>query len=77
MLLCQLSKDIHDENEEISYTWVREYLWDVQPNANDPGTYLVSFDNGTASYLVLHRFLLHIPVVYLFFLLSIILWDDR
>jgi hypothetical protein len=25
----------------------------------------------------LHRFLLHIPVVYLFFLLSIILWDDR
>ncbi|AAF09053.1 unknown protein; 100211-103437 [Arabidopsis thaliana] len=50
--LDELSKDIHDENEEISYTWVREYLWDVQPNANDPGTYLVSFDNGTASYLV-------------------------
>jgi RNA polymerase II-associated factor 1 len=51
--LDELSKDIHDENEEISYTWVREYLWDVQPNANDPGTYLVSFDNGTASYLPL------------------------
>ena len=29
MLLCQLSKDMHDENEDISYTWVREYLWDV------------------------------------------------
>jgi len=34
MLLCQLSKDIHDENEEISYTWVREYLWDVCTIAN-------------------------------------------
>ncbi|KVI05927.1 RNA polymerase II-associated, Paf1 [Cynara cardunculus var. scolymus] len=24
----QLSKDIYDENEDISYTWVREYHWD-------------------------------------------------
>lgn len=27
--LLQLSKDIYDENEDISYTWVREYHWDV------------------------------------------------
>ncbi|KAL1199384.1 PAF1-like protein [Cardamine amara subsp. amara] len=50
--LDELSKDMHDENEDISYTWVREYHWDVGgDNANDPGTYLVSFDDGTASYL--------------------------
>ncbi|EOA33261.1 hypothetical protein CARUB_v10022183mg [Capsella rubella] len=27
--LDELSKDMHDENEDISYTWVREYHWDL------------------------------------------------
>ncbi|KAI3770479.1 hypothetical protein L6452_01613 [Arctium lappa] len=26
----ELSKDISDETEDISYTWVREYRWDVR-----------------------------------------------
>ncbi|KAL0736742.1 hypothetical protein Bca4012_012952 [Brassica carinata] len=52
--LDELSKDIHDENEDISYTWVREYLWEIPPNdPNERDTYLVSFEDGTASYLPL------------------------
>ncbi|CAH2062934.1 unnamed protein product, partial [Thlaspi arvense] len=43
--LDELSKDMHDVNEDISYTWVGG------DDANDRGTYLVSFDDGTASYL--------------------------
>jgi hypothetical protein len=31
-LLWQLSKDIYDEDEEVSYSWVREYHWDVCQN---------------------------------------------
>ena len=31
-LLWQLSKDIYDENEDTSYSWVREYHWDVRAN---------------------------------------------
>ncbi|CAA7030925.1 unnamed protein product [Microthlaspi erraticum] len=49
--LGELSKDMHDENEDISYTWVREYHWGVGGEANDPGMFLVSFDDGTARYL--------------------------
>ncbi|VVA95991.1 unnamed protein product [Arabis nemorensis] len=30
--LDELSKDMHDENEDISYTWVREYHWDIEIN---------------------------------------------
>ncbi|KAJ1378149.1 RNA polymerase II associated factor Paf1, partial [Sesbania bispinosa] len=49
-----LSKDIYDENEEISYSWVREYHWDVRgDDADDPTTYLVSFDESEARYLPL------------------------
>nr|VDD34816.1 unnamed protein product [Brassica oleracea] len=68
--LDELSKDMHDENEDISYTWVREYLWDIPPKEpNERDTYLVSFEDGTASYLVfsklyLHLFLLHSVVPY-------------
>lgn len=52
--LDELSKDMHDENEDISYTWVREYLWDIPPKEpNERDTYLVSFEDGTASYLPL------------------------
>ncbi|KAJ0244057.1 hypothetical protein HA466_0200160 [Hirschfeldia incana] len=52
--LDELSKDMHDENEDISYTWVREYLWEIPPNdPNERDTYLVSFEDGTASYLPL------------------------
>lgn len=50
----ELSKDIYDENEDISYSWVREYNWDVRgDDAHDPATYLVSFDEAEARYLPL------------------------
>ncbi|KAK6914823.1 RNA polymerase II associated factor Paf1 [Dillenia turbinata] len=50
----ELSKDIYDEQEDISYSWVREYHWDVRgDDADDPTTYLVLFDNNEARYLPL------------------------
>lgn len=50
----ELSKDIYDENEDISFSWVREYHWDVRgDDADDPTTYLVNFDNEAARYLPL------------------------
>ncbi|XP_039051728.1 protein PAF1 homolog [Hibiscus syriacus] len=50
----ELSKDMYDELEDISYSWVREYHWDVRgDDANDPTTYLVSFDEGEAHYVPL------------------------
>ncbi|GMI73059.1 hypothetical protein HRI_000975200 [Hibiscus trionum] len=50
----ELSKDMYDEDEDISYSWVREYHWDVRgDDANDPTTYLVSFDEGEARYVPL------------------------
>ncbi|KAJ6851170.1 putative protein PAF1-like protein [Iris pallida] len=48
----ELSKDIYDENEDISYSWVREYHWDVRgDNVDDPTTYLVNFEEDGARYL--------------------------
>ncbi|XWS16291.1 hypothetical protein CRYUN_Cryun34aG0072400 [Craigia yunnanensis] len=59
--LDELSKDMYDEHEDISYYWVREYHWDVQgDDANDPTTYLVSFDEGEARYVV------HLSKIYIF-----------
>ncbi|OIW09021.1 hypothetical protein TanjilG_05997 [Lupinus angustifolius] len=50
----ELSKDIYDETEDISYSWVREYHWDVRgDDADDPTTYLVLFDESEARYLPL------------------------
>ncbi|KAF7843399.1 protein PAF1-like protein [Senna tora] len=50
----ELSKDMYDENEDISYSWVREYHWDVRgDDADDPATYLVSFEESEARYLPL------------------------
>ncbi|XVF74507.1 hypothetical protein PTKIN_Ptkin13bG0115800 [Pterospermum kingtungense] len=52
--LDELSKDMYDEHEDISYSWVREYHWDVRgDDANDPTTFLVSFDEGEARYVPL------------------------
>ncbi|KAB5574282.1 hypothetical protein DKX38_001476 [Salix brachista] len=52
--LDEISKDMHDENEDISYSWIREYHWDVRgDDANDPTTFLVSFDEAEARYLPL------------------------
>ncbi|XP_022723687.1 protein PAF1 homolog isoform X2 [Durio zibethinus] len=52
--LDELSKDMYDEHEDISYSWVREYHWDVWgDDANDPTTFLVSFDEGEARYVPL------------------------
>nr|DAD26472.1 TPA_asm: hypothetical protein HUJ06_027940 [Nelumbo nucifera] len=50
----QLGKDVYDENEDVSYSWVREYHWDVRgDDADDPTTYLVTFDDEAARYLPL------------------------
>ncbi|KAA0051046.1 hypothetical protein IC582_002785 [Cucumis melo] len=50
----ELSKDIYDEQEDVSYSWVREYHWDVRgDNVDDPTTYLVSFDDSEARYVPL------------------------
>ncbi|KAF8402945.1 hypothetical protein HHK36_011038 [Tetracentron sinense] len=50
----ELSKDMYDEQEDISYSWVREYHWDVRADdIDDPTTYLVTFDEEAASYLPL------------------------
>ncbi|KAJ0968350.1 hypothetical protein J5N97_025267 [Dioscorea zingiberensis] len=50
----ELSKDVYDENEDVLYSWVREYHWDVRSDvADDPTTYLVNFDDKAARYLPL------------------------
>ncbi|KDP40860.1 hypothetical protein JCGZ_24859 [Jatropha curcas] len=50
----ELSKDMYDESEDLSYNWVREYHWDVRgDDANDPTSFLVSFDDEAARYVPL------------------------
>nr|GEW90224.1 protein PAF1 homolog [Tanacetum cinerariifolium] len=50
----ELSKDIYDEDEDISYTWVREYHWDVRfEDADDPTNFLVAFGESEARYMPL------------------------
>lgn len=50
----EILKDIYDESEEVDYTWIREYHWDVREgDAHDPATYLVNFDENVARYLPL------------------------
>ncbi|CAN4089025.1 unnamed protein product [Withania somnifera] len=50
----ELSKDMYDENEDISYSWVREYHWDVRgDDADDPTTYVVAFGETEARYMPL------------------------
>ncbi|KAJ4803693.1 RNA polymerase II-associated factor 1 [Rhynchospora pubera] len=51
----ELLKDPTDyEDEETSYSWIREYHWDVRgDDADDPNTYLVTFDDKAARYLPL------------------------
>ncbi|XP_073272841.1 protein PAF1 homolog [Primulina huaijiensis] len=50
----ELEKDVYDEEEDISYSWVREYHWDVLgENVQDPSTYLVVFGESDAKYLPL------------------------
>ncbi|KAF1002271.1 protein PAF1 homolog [Apium graveolens] len=52
--LDELSKDMYDENEDISFTWVREYHYDVRSEeAADLTTYLVSFGESAAHYMPL------------------------
>ncbi|KAK9923475.1 hypothetical protein M0R45_031892 [Rubus argutus] len=47
----ELSKDPYDESEDVSYSWVREYQYDVRgDDVHDPTTYLVSFDEEEARY---------------------------
>ncbi|XP_078173144.1 hydroxyproline-rich glycoprotein family protein isoform X1 [Carex rostrata] len=51
----ELLKDpTDDEDEETSYSWIREYNWDVMgDDVDDPNTYLVTFDDKAARYLPL------------------------
>ncbi|XP_041002052.1 protein PAF1 homolog [Juglans microcarpa x Juglans regia] len=50
----ELSKNIYDEREDISYSWVREYHYDFRlDDVDDPTTYLVSFDEAEARYVPL------------------------
>ncbi|GAA0175271.1 hypothetical protein LIER_28480 [Lithospermum erythrorhizon] len=52
--LNELSKDVYDESEDISYSWIREYHWDVRgDDADDPTTYLVAFGESKAHYMPL------------------------
>ncbi|KAK4482010.1 hypothetical protein RD792_012926 [Penstemon davidsonii] len=50
----ELEKDIYDEDEDVSYSLVREYNCDVRgEDVDDPSTYLVSFGESEAKYLPL------------------------
>ncbi|CAL1378278.1 unnamed protein product [Linum trigynum] len=49
----ELSKDMFDEDEDISYSWIREYNWDVRGDDGEPTTFVVSFDESEARYLPL------------------------
>ncbi|KAL4186832.1 hypothetical protein AMTRI_Chr09g36040 [Amborella trichopoda] len=50
----ELTKDMYDEHEDIDFSWIREYHWDVRgDDAEDPTTYLVNFEEGGARYLPL------------------------
>ncbi|XP_047310328.1 protein PAF1 homolog [Impatiens glandulifera] len=50
----ELTKDMYDEDEDISYSWIREYQWDVRgEDVDDPTTYLVAFGDSDARYMPL------------------------
>ncbi|CAN1168347.1 Protein PAF1 homolog [Linum perenne] len=49
----ELSKDMFDEHEDISYSWIREYNWDIRGDDGEPTTFVVSFDDSEARYLPL------------------------
>ncbi|KAI3954668.1 hypothetical protein MKW98_019799 [Papaver atlanticum] len=50
----ELWKDVNDESEDISYSWVREYQWDVRgDDAEDHATYIVALGEETARYFPL------------------------
>ncbi|AQK50752.1 Protein PAF1-like protein [Zea mays] len=41
----ELTRDLDDENDDIQYSWLREYHWEVRgDDKDDPTTYLVTFD---------------------------------
>ncbi|AQK41499.1 Protein PAF1 [Zea mays] len=51
----ELARDLDDENDDIQYSWLREYHWEVRgDDKDDPTTYLVTFDKEEgAKYLPL------------------------
>lgn len=51
----ELMKDMYDEDdEEMSYTWLREYHWELRADdANSPVTYVLVFGEDGARYLPL------------------------
>ncbi|CAD6246716.1 unnamed protein product [Miscanthus lutarioriparius] len=49
----ELTRDL-DDDDDIQYSWLREYHWDVRgDDKDDPTTYLVTFDKEGAKYLPL------------------------
>ncbi|XP_042034316.1 protein PAF1 homolog [Salvia splendens] len=52
----EIEKDIYDETEDVSYSWVREYHCDVRDDdVDDPTTYFLSFGDTEARYLPLPK----------------------
>ncbi|CAN0878195.1 Protein PAF1 homolog [Linum grandiflorum] len=49
----ELSKDMFDEHEDVSYSWLREYNWDIRGDDGEPTTFVVSFDESEARYVPL------------------------
>ncbi|GLJ15804.1 hypothetical protein SUGI_0260570 [Cryptomeria japonica] len=51
----ELMKDMYDEDdEEMSYTWLREYHWDVRPDdVNNAATYIITLGEDAATYMPL------------------------
>lgn len=51
----EISKDVYGD-DEISYSWIREYGWDVRgEDSDDPTTYFVAFDEDRARYYPIPR----------------------
>ncbi|KAM7254512.1 hypothetical protein ACFE04_003892 [Oxalis oulophora] len=47
----ELSKNIYDEEEDVTFSWIREYNWDMRgEDQDDPTTFLVSFDDSEARF---------------------------
>lgn len=47
----ELERNFYEDEEEISYTWVREYHWDIRPD--DAKNFVFCFSNEAVTYLPL------------------------
>jgi hypothetical protein len=46
----ELERDIYEDDEEIGYTWVREYHWDMRKETEK--SYVFCFGGDTVTYVV-------------------------